>query len=83
MLEDGYWTTKEATMFSTLIATNNIGMDCGKYLGVTLAEFWGLVDGNFDYLPHGIVSKAVIRLFSIPLILILAPSVTPDDPIGS
>ncbi|CAE7236257.1 unnamed protein product [Symbiodinium natans] len=73
----------EATMFAMLMTTQHIGMDCGKYLGVALAEFWGIVDGNFDYLPHGVISKAVIRLLSLPFIVILAPTVTPDDPIDS
>ncbi|CAK9079172.1 Probable folate-biopterin transporter 2 [Durusdinium trenchii] len=51
----------EGTIFSTLISLNNIGVDCGKYLGITLCEVWGIVDGNFDHLPHGVVSKALVR----------------------
>lgn len=71
----------EATIFATLIATSNIGRDCGKYWGVILAEMWGIVGGNFEHLPHGIISKTLVRLLSIPLILMLSPDMTPDDPI--
>lgn len=71
----------EATIFATLIATSNIGVDCGKYLGVALAEVWGIVGEDFQYLPHGIISKALFRLVPIPFILMLSPDFTPDDPI--
>eukprot|EP00438_Fugacium_kawagutii_P018853 Skav230893 [mRNA] locus=scaffold2765:176288:176929:- [translate_table: standard] len=73
----------EATIYSILITTSSIGLDCGRYLGVLLAEAWGIVDGNFDHLPHGIISKALIRLVPIPFILLLSPDFTPDDPIPS
>ena len=42
---------------------------------------WGIVGGNFEHLPHGIISKTLVRLLSIPLILMLSPDMTPDDPI--
>lgn len=71
----------EATIFSTLIATSNLGFDCGRYLGVALAEAWGIVGEDFQHLPHGIISKALFRLVPIPFILMLSPSFTPDDPI--
>ncbi|CAK9019953.1 unnamed protein product [Durusdinium trenchii] len=70
----------EGTIFS-LISLNCIGVSSGKYLGITLCEVWGIVDGNFDHLPHGVVSKALVRLLPIPLILMLSPDLTPDDPI--
>ena len=47
------------------------GLDCGKYLGVTLCELWGIVDGNFEHLPHGIVSKAWDVLVSPDRLLFL------------
>ena len=59
----------------------NQGHDCGKYFGVTLCEIWGLVGGNFEHLPHGIVSRIIIELLPIPLIVLLSPDLTPDDPI--
>ena len=59
------------------------GTDCGKYLGVALAEVWGIVGEDFQHLPHGIISKALFRLVPIPFILMLSPDFTPDDPIPS
>jgi hypothetical protein len=50
-------------------------------LGVALAEVWGIVGEDFQYLPHGIISKALFRLVPIPFILMLSPDFTPDDPI--
>eukprot|EP00439_Symbiodinium_sp_Y106_P045603 s2511_g5.t2 len=72
----------EATLFATLMALNNIGVDTGKFLGVSLCELWGIVDGNFDYLVHGLVTKALCRLLPIPLIFLLIPrQLTPNDPV--
>ncbi|CAE7789933.1 unnamed protein product, partial [Symbiodinium sp. CCMP2456] len=72
----------EATLFATLMALNNIGVDIGKFLGVSLCELWGIVDGNFDYLVHGLVTKALCRLLPIPLIFLLIPrQLTPNDPV--
>ena len=75
----------EATIFSTLMATTNMGVVCGNYFGVTLAEMWGVEGGNFEHLPHGIISKSLIRLLPLPLILLLSPDFTPDDviPMGT
>jgi len=69
----------EATLFSALMGLNNIGVDCGRFFGVSLCEAWGIVGGNFDYLVHGIATKALCRLLPIPLIFILVPRLTPND----
>ena len=40
------------------------------------------MDGNFDYLVHGLVTKALCRLLPIPLIFLLIPrQLTPNDPV--
>lgn len=70
----------EATLFATLMSLANLGIDTGKYMGVCLAEFWHLNE-NFEYLPHGVISKALFRLLPIPCILLLAPTFSPDDPV--
>ena len=70
----------EATLFATLMSLANLGIDAGRYMGVCLAEFWGLNE-NFEHLPHGVISKALIRLLPIPCIFLLAPTFSPDDPV--
>eukprot|EP00931_Biecheleriopsis_adriatica_P089861 TRINITY_DN63935_c0_g1_i1.p1 TRINITY_DN63935_c0_g1~~TRINITY_DN63935_c0_g1_i1.p1 ORF type:complete len:598 (-),score=107.12 TRINITY_DN63935_c0_g1_i1:54-1847(-) len=71
----------EATLFAMLMSLSNFGSTIGSFLGVTLCEMWGLVDGNFDHLPEAVLAKSLFRLLPIPLIFMLTPNISPCDPI--
>mmetsp|Transcript_61001 Transcript_61001/g.136291 ORF Transcript_61001/g.136291 Transcript_61001/m.136291 type:complete len:394 (-) Transcript_61001:177-1358(-) len=71
----------EATLFATLMSLSNFGGSVSGFLGVSICEVWGLVEGNYDNLPYAVVVKALTALLPIPLIFALTPKFTPNDPV--
>jgi len=72
----------EATLFAMLMALSNFGSTVSEFLGVSLLEVFGVVDGNFDHLSDVILSRTLCRLLPIVLIPILVPNLKPSDPIS-
>jgi len=71
----------EATLFAMLMALLNFGSTVGDFFGSALCDAFGVKNGNFDMLPMAVISKSLCRLLAIPLIFILVPNLTPEDPI--
>jgi len=71
----------EGTLFAMLMALSNFGSSIGDFFGSSLTEAFGIHDGNFDLLPQAVIAKSICRLLPIPLIFLLIPNLTPDDPI--
>jgi len=73
----------EATLFALLMALSNFGSSIGTFFGVSLCEAFGIVGDNFDRLPEAVVAKSLFRLLPIPLIFLLVPNLSPNDPIDA
>jgi len=73
----------EGTLFAMLMALANFGSTVGEFFGATMTEMLGIKDGNYDMLPQAVIAKSICRLLPIPLIYILVPDLTPQDPIPS
>jgi len=71
----------EGTLFAMLMALSNFGSTVGEFFGATMAGVLSIKNGNFDMLPHAVIAKSICRLLPIPLIYILVPNLTPQDPI--
>eukprot|EP00929_Paragymnodinium_shiwhaense_P026668 TRINITY_DN15807_c0_g1_i3.p1 TRINITY_DN15807_c0_g1~~TRINITY_DN15807_c0_g1_i3.p1 ORF type:complete len:444 (+),score=42.89 TRINITY_DN15807_c0_g1_i3:749-2080(+) len=71
----------EATLFALLMSLANFGGNVANLFGVSLLEFSGVVDGNYDNFPAVIIMKSVFRLLPLLIIPILVPNLTPNDPI--
>eukprot|EP00929_Paragymnodinium_shiwhaense_P026671 TRINITY_DN15807_c0_g2_i1.p1 TRINITY_DN15807_c0_g2~~TRINITY_DN15807_c0_g2_i1.p1 ORF type:complete len:609 (+),score=89.65 TRINITY_DN15807_c0_g2_i1:225-1829(+) len=71
----------EATLFALLTSLSNFGTSGGSLLGVSLLEFMGVVDGNYDNFANVVFLKSVFRLLPLLIIPILVPNLTPSDPI--
>ncbi|CAE7528805.1 unnamed protein product [Symbiodinium natans] len=71
----------EATLFATLLSINNLGWSISGFLGVTMCEVWGLEGDNFDNLPLASLVKACTTLLPLPLIFVLTPTFSPNDPV--
>jgi len=71
----------EATLFAMLMSLSNFGSTISEFAGVSMLEAFGVVHRNFDRLPEAIVTKSLCRLMVIPLIFVLVPNLTPQDPI--
>jgi len=71
----------EATMFAMLMALGNFGYSIGQFFGSAVCDVYGIKDGSFDLLPEAVITKSFCRLVPIPLIFLLVPGITPNDPI--
>jgi len=71
----------EGTLFAMLMALSNFGGTVGEFFGATMTDMLGIKNGNFDMLPQAVIAKSICRLLPIPLIYILVPDLTPQDPI--
>mmetsp|Transcript_46648 Transcript_46648/g.117307 ORF Transcript_46648/g.117307 Transcript_46648/m.117307 type:complete len:578 (+) Transcript_46648:43-1776(+) len=71
----------EATLFAVLMALFNLGTTVSTNFGAALTDLLGIRQGNFDMLPHAVVVRSLCRLLPIPLIFLLVPDLSPQDPI--
>jgi len=71
----------EATLFAMLMALSNFGGIVGDFVGVSMLEVFGVVDGNYEHLPAVVLSKSLCRLLPLVLIPVLVPDLRPNDPI--
>jgi len=71
----------EGTLFAMLMALSNFGGTVGEFFGSTMTDLFEIKDGNYDMLPQAVIAKSICRLLPIPLIFILVPNLTPQDPI--
>jgi len=71
----------EATLFALLMSLSNFGASVGSLVGVSVLEFAGVVDDNYDNLADVILWKSLSRLLPLLIIPLLVPNLTPSDPI--
>lgn len=74
-------TSVEATLFAMLMALSNFGATVSEFLGVSMLEAFGVVDGNFDRLSDVILAKSFCRILPILIVPLLVPNLKPSDPI--